>query len=231
MKLLVLDVEGTIFQTTVRLQGTSIDSTIWQAIAQALGPDAVREEVCTHRRWHNGEYRSYLDWMKDTIRIHQSYGLSATVFNKLVAAAEYNPGVIETLTSLDRRQYEPLLVSGGFRELAKRAQVDLGIHHAFAACEYFFDSSGNLTSYNLLPCDFAGKLDFILLMLREYGLSRQDWIFVGDGLNDVPIAKAAPVSVAYSAHLDLREVATFIIDNFVELTSILARVRSPGHSL
>ena len=64
VKLLVLDIEGTLFRTTVRLPGTCIDSTIWQALAQALGSGAVAAEVATHERWRRGGYRSYLDWMK-----------------------------------------------------------------------------------------------------------------------------------------------------------------------
>ena len=50
MKLLVLDLEGTIFRTDIRLHGTSISSTIWQGIAHALGPLAIKEEVATHER-------------------------------------------------------------------------------------------------------------------------------------------------------------------------------------
>ena len=50
MKLLVLDIEGTIFKTKVRLPGTSLDSTVWQGIAYALGPEAVQAEVETHNR-------------------------------------------------------------------------------------------------------------------------------------------------------------------------------------
>ena len=71
MKLLVLDVEGTLFKTSVRLPGTTIDSTIWQGIANALGADAIEAEIQTHRNWHEGKYKSYLDWMADTITIHQ----------------------------------------------------------------------------------------------------------------------------------------------------------------
>src|SRR5262249_27391681 len=161
----------------------------------ALGPDAVSAEVETHGRWHRGEYRSYLDWMKDTIRIHQHYGLTQSLFQHLIDSAEYNTGVPETLVSIDRSNYEILLVSGGFRELAARVQSDFAIRHAFAACEYIFDAGGRLTGFNLLPCDFDGKIDFIRLMLREYGLAQEDWVFVGDGANDVPIAKVAPVSI------------------------------------
>jgi phosphoserine phosphatase len=58
-------------------------------------------------------------------------------------------------------------------------------------------------------------------MLREYKLSAQDWIFVGDGLNDVPVAEQAPLSIGYKAHPRLRDVVTNAIDDFCELTTIL----------
>jgi phosphoserine phosphatase len=221
MKLLVLDVEGTLFKTHIRLPGAHVDSTIWQAIAHRLGEGAIREEVATHERWANGRYRSYLDWMRDTIVIHQRHGLTETAFRELIAAAEYNPNVVQALSSIDRGHYELVMVSGGFRELAARAQRDLRIVHAFAACEYLFDDHECIQTFNILPCDFQGKIDFILLMLREYGLTKEDWVFIGDGANDVPIAEAAPVSIGYRPHPKLRAVVTHVIDDFAELPKLL----------
>lgn len=221
MKLLVLDVEGTLFKTKVRLPGTTIDSTIWQGIAYALGPEAAAAEVETHHKWHAGQYRNYMEWMADTIKVHQQHGLSKALFDSLVRSAEYNPGVSETLNAIDRNEYELVLISGGFRELARRPQLDFGIRHAFAACEYLFDREGRLNSFNLLPCDFQGKIDFIHLMLREYALAPSDWIFVGDGSNDVPIARAAPVSVAYGINPELRAAATLSVTDFRDLVPIL----------
>ena len=221
MKLLVLDVEGTLFQTSIRLPGTLVDSTIWQAIAYALGPAAVREEVDTHVKWDRGDYNSYVEWMKATIAIHQRHRLSHQLFSELISAAEYNPGVLDTVRQIDRSQYELVLISGGFRELAARAQSDLRIVHAFAACEYIFSEDGSLDAYNLLPCDFDGKIDFIRLMIREYRLNQDDWVFVGDGANDVAIAKVAPISVGYRPHPELRRVVTHAIDEFGELLGLL----------
>ena len=126
---------------------TSLDSTVWQSIAYALGPEAVRAEVETHKRWDRGEFANYLDWMKTTIKIHKSFGLTQQLFSDVISSTEYNPGVEETLLSLDRASYEPVLVSGGFRELALRAQTDLGIDHAFCAWEYFFDQEGAPISF------------------------------------------------------------------------------------
>lgn len=221
MKLLVFDVEGTLFKTSVKLPGTTIDSTIWQGIANALGQEAIEAEIETHKRWHAGLYKSYLDWMADTITIHQRYGLSESLFSSLIRSAEYNPGVPEALQAIDRSEYELVLISGGFRELARRAQLDFGIRHVFAACEYLFNRTGQLTGFNLLPCDFHGKIDFIKLMLREYGLRESEWIFVGDGSNDVPIAEAAPLSIAYGGNRALRAAATVAINDFRDLRSIL----------
>ncbi len=224
MKLLVLDVEGTLFQTKIRLPGASIDSTIWQALASALGEDAIRAEVATHQRWDQGGYLSYLEWMKDTIRIHRKFGLTEAIFRQVIAAAEYQDGVVDMLRRIDRSQFEPVLVTGGFRELARRAQLDCDVSHAFAACEYLFAPDGRLAAFNLLPCDFAGKLDFVHLMLREYRLGDDDWAFVGDGRNDVPIAKEAPFSVGYRPHPELSAVSSVSISSYDELPSILDRI-------
>jgi phosphoserine phosphatase len=221
MKLLVLDLEGTIFRTDIWLPGTSITSTIWQGIADALGPQAIQEEVATHQRWENQEYRSYIAWMEDTIAIHLRHGLTRERFHQVISSAEYNDSVITTLSELDRTQYEPLIVTGGFRELACRAQRDLRIMHAFCACEYLFGEDDKLKCYNLLPCDFEGKIDFIRLMLREYKLTDADWVFVGDGKNDVPIATQAPLSIGYRPHPDLKKVVTHSIYEFRDLLSIL----------
>ena len=225
MKLLVLDVEGTLFQTRFRLPGATIDSTIWQALANALGEGAIAAEVATHHRWDRGEYESYLAWMKDTIRIHREYGLTDALFGEVIAAAEYHVGVVDTLRNIDRSRFEPVLVTGGFRELAKRVQIDCDITHAFAACEYLFDSQGSLAAFNLLPCDFEGKLDFVQLLLREYGLSRNDWVFIGDGRNDVPIARTAPFSIGFNAHPELASVSSVCLSDFRELLSVLKALR------
>jgi phosphoserine phosphatase len=113
------------------------------------------------------------------------------------------------------------MVSGGFRALAARAQRDLGVVHSFAACDYFFGEDGKLAGWNLLPCDFEGKLDFVSLMLREYGLAETDWVFVGDGANDVPVAEAAPLSVGYRPHAKLRAIVDHVIDDFSQLPRVL----------
>ena len=220
-KLLVFDVEGTLFKTKIKLPGTQLNSTIWQSIAHALGPDAVSEEVATHHKWLDNQYDSYIDWMKDTIRIHRKYGLTRHVFEEIIATAEYNDGVSKTLASIDRDMFEPVLVTGGFAELAFRVNRDFGFTHTFAACSYLFSPEDRLAAFNLLPCDFEGKIDFIKLMLREHKLGKEDWIFVGDGMNDAPIAKEAPLSIGFRPHPKLEKVADYSIKRFEDMLPII----------
>lgn len=219
MKLLVCDVEGTIFKAKYRIEGTDFASTMWQPLAQRLGDPAIEEEKETHRKWDNNEYSSYLEWVEDTIRIHRKYGLHRDVFNTLIEEAEYNDGVRNFFANLDRTKYTPVLVSGGFQELVRRAQKELNIKYGFGACEYHFDESdGRLANHSLTPCDFDGKYDYVKTLFGVYKLkAHQDWVFVGDGKNDVHIAQKAPRSFGINAHPELAKVVSSVINSFDEL--------------
>lgn len=178
----------------------------------------------THEQWENGTYKTYIEWMKDTIRIHREYGLTRDQFEAIISAAEYNNGVYETFKQIDRGIYVPIMVTGGFRELTARAQLDHRIEHCFAACEYLFGDNEDLVGWNLLPCDFAGKKDFIDLTLRDYGLSESDWLFVCDGRNDIPVAEVAPISVGYRPHAELAAEVDYVIHEFSELLQIFTNL-------
>jgi phosphoserine phosphatase len=219
--LLVLDVEGTLFESTVRLPGVGLDSTMWQGIASILGEQAERDEIETHRVWDSGGYANYIEWMTATIQMHLRHGLTRPIFNAVIERAQYHPHVVDILRAIDRSRFEFVIVSGGFRELARRAQTDLAVRHAFAACEYIFDSEDRLVGYNLLPCDFSGKLDFVRLLLREYGLNDQDWVFIGHGGNDVAIAREAPFSIGFRPHPELARAVDVSIDDYRELPAVL----------
>jgi phosphoserine phosphatase len=233
MKLLVLDVEGTLFQAKVRLPNTDFRSTMWAGIAHALGREAEQEEIQTNARWPKEYGGSYTKWMEDTIKIHQKHRLTESIFRRIVDSAQYNPGVLRTLSRVDRSRYKIALVSGGFKELAARVQRDAKIFHSFAACEYLFGKDGKIQSYNLLPCDFSAKLGFIDLILNDCKINKDDWVFVGDGPNDVQIAKRAPLSIGFNPDEKLRKVVKHVIHRFPQLLGILPRyekslVRSTG---
>lgn len=172
MKLLVMDVEGTLFKATMKIDGTDYPSTMWQPIAYALGEAAMEEDRRSHEKWDNLEYKNYMEWVKATIDIHKKYSLRKETFDSLIQKAEYSEGVVEFFNRLNRTEWVPVLISGGFQNLIRRAQNELDIEYGFGACEYHFDDYGYLESYNLQPSDFDGKTKFIDNLIREFKLNR-----------------------------------------------------------
>lgn len=207
-KLIFFDMEGTIFQKTIRTSRGNTAPSAWTLIAKHLGEKALEEEEETKERWTREEYKGYVEWMEDTIRIHKKYGLKKQFFYKVMNSVKYHKGVKETFKELRERGYKTALISGGFKAQADRAQEDLLIDHSFAACEYFWGKNGKIKHWNLLPCDYAGKIDFMKLIMNEHGLMPENCSFIGDGKNDVYLAKEVGKSIAFNAAPELERICT-----------------------
>jgi phosphoserine phosphatase len=230
-KLLVCDVEGTIFKANYKIDGVDYASTIWQPLARSLGPVGIDREKELAGKWESGGYKTYMEWVEETYSyIHKDLGLKHEVFDELIREAEYMPGVKEFFDDLDRNKYIIVMISGGTQELVRRAQNELRIDHGHGACEYFFDPvDGSLVSRSMVPCDFEGKYEYVKYLFEQYGLNATtDWIFIGDGKNDCDIAKRAPVSISINGHDLLKAVVTHSKDvdgseitNFFQVAEII----------
>lgn len=213
IKLIFFDMEGVIFQPGLKEERKAVAASIWSAIGSHLGGEAHAEEEKGKARWADGKFKNYIEWMEYTIEIHKKYGLQMADFYNIIKKVQYMPGAVETFRELKKRGFKTAVISGGFKNLANRAIRDLGIDHTFAACEYFFDeSSGRLVSWNMIPCDYEGKVDFMRLMMREYNLHPTECAFIGDGVNDIPLAKEVGLSIAFNGRKELQEVTTHSIN-------------------
>jgi phosphoserine phosphatase len=201
--------EGTLLQKEYRLDDGMVAPSAWTVLAEALGDECLAAENATKVLWLANKYRGYLEWMRKTIEIHQRFGLTERVFTEVMNSVPFMPGVESALQRIHERGAVSVVVTGGFKALADRVQRRLRIHHSFAACDYFFDTeTGLIDHFNLLPADEAGKVDFMRLTCREYGLDPRECAFVGDGKNDVYLAQAVGFSVAFNAQQELCAVAT-----------------------
>ncbi len=212
IKLVFSDMEGTLFRKKYMISNGNTAPNYWSVISRKLGRNAYGEEEKTKDKWTKGKYKGYVEWMEETIRIHQKYGLKRAVFEKIVASAEYYTGVEEVFREFRKKGYGTALISRGFKAFADRASVDLKIDHCFAACEYYWKPDGTIAHWNLLPCDYEGKIDFMKLIMKEHGLEPRHCAFIGDGKNDIPLAKVVGVSIAFNAAKELQEVSTFSIN-------------------
>jgi phosphoserine phosphatase len=155
------------------------------------------------------------------MRVLRRHGLTRARFDDTLMSIDYNPGVPETLARLHEAGVRTAIVSGGFMAQARRAQIDHGIHHAYAAVDVFWDAAGSPVHWNIFPSDFEGKVDFVQLLMREYGFDTTECAFIGDGRNDVPIARRVGTSFALDGQPELRAAVTHAVDEFSEILRYL----------
>jgi len=211
-KMIFFDMDGTLIDNTLRdSQGDTAPST-WTLIAQHIGEDALEEEEQTKVKWTNREYKNYIEWMEETAKIHKKYNLDKEFFYKIINSITYFPGVKETIKAIHDKGITVVLVTGSFKELGDKIIRELGFKHVFASIEYFWDEQGKLLTWNLLPADYQGKVDFMQLMMKDYNLTKDDCAFVGDGRNDIHLAKAVGTSIAFNGAKELQEVCTHSIN-------------------
>lgn len=226
-KLLVCDVEGTIFKANYQIEGVDYASTIWQPLAKILGPDAIEEELALAKKWDSKGFNHYSEWVTATFEMHKKYGLEKVQFNKLIRDAEYKEGVVEFFENLDRDKYIPILVSGGFQELVDRALKELNIKYGTGACRYVFDGKGKLSGHKISFSDYEGKIDYLEMHAKHLSVDYySDWVFIGDGKNDRFIANIAPVAFAIDAHEDLKKINKIhIVDDFHQVAEHLENLK------
>lgn len=212
IKLIFFDMEGTIFKRAIPVGETRVAPSAWLLIAENLGQLALQEEINTQNKWLEGKYSNYIEWMEETIRIHKKYGLKKELFYRIINKVEYTYGAKETFEQLNRKNVVTALVTGGFKAQADRAILDLHIKHSFAACEYFWDRDGNLAHWNLLPADYKGKVNFMKMLIEEYGLKAGSCAYIGDSDNDVELAREVGLSIAFNASEGLQKVACISIN-------------------
>lgn len=211
-RILFLDLEGTLFRIPPFVSETQVAQSAWTTLAARLGEDCLRDEEASKKKWERGEYRNYMEWMDDSVRTLQKHGLTASLFENVIDSLEEVPNIRREVGILREAGSVIAIITGGFKRLADRAQVAIRAHHSLSACEVFFSSETNkVVHWNLLPSDYVGKIDFMKLLIREYGCQSADCAFIGDGNNDALLAEQVGLSIAFNAQPRMRAAATYAI--------------------
>ncbi|WP_197052973.1 HAD family hydrolase [Tepidicaulis marinus] len=210
-KIVVLDLEGTLIKVP-RLFDTDVPKSMWQTIAQLLGPECLREEERSHARWLSGDIPDYVTWMDQTVRMLLRYGLNKNDIETLVSNIEIVCGAQRFAQRIHSQGGVLAIVTGALKAIAEPVQIALGAQHLFAGCELYFDQRGEVVHWNLLPSDWYGKVDFMYLLAREYQADLSEVVFIGDGVNDVELAKQAGLSIGFNPDSGLARVVDIIVE-------------------
>jgi phosphoserine phosphatase len=127
-----------------------------------------------------------------------------------------NPGVEAFVQACRHAGLKTLLVSGGFDFFSERVRRRLQLD--FARANTLGTSAGRLTG-TLFDhpwgdiCDGAEKRRVLLEVCELMGIATSQSIAVGDGANDLPMMKAAGLSIAFHSKPAVREQAAISIEH------------------
>ncbi len=132
------------------------------------------------------------------------------------ARLQLNPGATELVAACKKAGLKVLLVSGGFTFFANRVAQRLSID--FAKSNELEIDNGLLTGELIMQtwgdiCDGEEKLTTLLSTCSLLNIEAGQAIAVGDGANDLPMMRAAGLSVAYHAKPKVREQAMVAIND------------------
>ncbi|MBN2454662.1 HAD family phosphatase [Candidatus Woesearchaeota archaeon] len=209
-KIIFFDMDGVLFDVGYFEEGKGIAASSWKLVADEIG--AGEEEEALKGKWTKNELENFVHWVQETLKIYRKHGLTKEKFEQVINSIPLMEGAKEAVAELKKRGYLTAVITGSFKELAYRAKKELGIDFIIAACELVFDDEGKLVDEIAFPCDYHGKAKFFEALIAGLGIKAGEAAMVGDGVNDIPIAKEAGFSVAFNAREELKKHCDASID-------------------
>lgn len=189
-KLVVLDVDSTLIRQEVI-----------ELLAAHVGREA--EVAAVTERAMRGEI-DFAASLRERVAVLE--GLPASAIDDVAAAVRLSPGAKVLVQTLLREGHAVAAVSGGFSQVLDPLAAHLELTRA--AANELEIQDGVLTGRVAgRIVDRAMKAEIMGQWAQELGVAPEDVMAVGDGANDIDMARAAGLSVAYRAKPALREVA------------------------
>jgi len=196
----------------VRLVAMDMDSTLISIecvdeIADMMG---IKQEVAAITA---SAMRGEIDFGQSlTRRVALLRGLDVAALQRVYdERLKLSPGAERLLAGMRAVGAQSLLVSGGFTFFTERLKARLGIDHTCANTLEIAD--GRLTGRLIGPIvDAEAKAACFGRLRAKLATQGGLAVAIGDGANDLPMLKAADISVAYHAKPVVRAGATYAID-------------------
>ncbi len=211
IKLVVFDMDGVIFDVAgYNEKSQKVTISNWHAVFDHIG--IFHEHTRLKNMFIKGELSSYMEWTDKACRVLQKHGLTKDKFYKIVDSRPFMKGAKETFRKLKERKCQTAVITGGFKALADKAQKVLGLDHVIAHCNFSFSENGEIEGWELTPCDFEGKVKYFNKLISELELNPSECVYVGDGINDIPLLEKVGLGIAFNCSKeDVRKAAHVVI--------------------
>ena len=183
------------------VDGTLVDDTIfiWQTLHDHFATDPT-----ARRRAHDDFFAgriSYADWFHTDLALLSAAGATRERIGEVLAMLRPVPGAREALLDLHARGHVLAIVSGSLDIVVAHLFADLPFAHVLLN-RIAFAADGRIAGGTPTPYDLAGKADGLRELCRREGIDPSRAAFVGDNANDLWIARAAGLSIAFNCKSD-----------------------------
>jgi HAD superfamily phosphoserine phosphatase-like hydrolase len=201
-RLVIFDLDGTLFR--------GLDYS-WRLVWKYLGyDDQIRRRAMQRYLLRKTSYQEWCDYC--CLKFVEK-GLRRADFKKIVAPVRLTKNFHPAIGALRRAGLVLALISGGIDVFLSRKIPDAEeLFDYIFINKFVFRQNGLLEKVVATPFDFAGKREGAQQICRERGFRLEQTVLVGEGLNDVDVAEAVGLRIAYAPRSQrLREMADVVI--------------------
>lgn len=188
------------------LDGTLVDDTIyiWKTLHETFETDPDARQGA-HRDYFAGRI-SYKQWFEHDIELLKAAGADRARIVEILNGLSPMAGAQELLKTLKKKGHKLAVISGSL-DIVVQHLFDESLFDHVLVNRIYFNSVGEISGGAHTPYDLDGKADGLLELAKKEGLSASQTVFIGDNENDIWVAKAAGLSIAFNCKSDaLREV-------------------------
>lgn len=182
---------------------------VWRVLHSHFGcPGEALEEM--RRRFFAGQC-TYDEWFHHDVKLLAAAGADRAGIAAAVAGLRAVDGASQVISRLKAEGFIVSLLSGSVDVVVDRFFPDRPFDDMLLN-RFLFDETGRLSGGVATPYDVDAKADGLAWLARRHGVAMRDTVFVGDSFNDVEVARAAGLSIAFNCRDErLAAVATHVI--------------------
>jgi phosphoserine phosphatase len=188
------------------LDGTLVNDTvfIWQTLHESFSTDKTARKKA-QSEYFSGQI-SYGQWFDHDLCLLAEAGATEDRIHGVLSTLKPMTGANDLLADLKERGHILAIVSGSL-DIVVDCLFDKELFDHMLINRIRFDERGRIAGGEPTPYDLAGKADGLKELARREGIPMSSTVFVGDNDNDIWIAKAAGLSIAFNCKSDeLRKV-------------------------
>lgn len=189
------------------LDGTLVDGTvyIWKTLHETFGTDGP-----ARRQAHDDFFArriSYADWFHHDLVLLAAAGATEARIRAVLEGLTPMRGARETLGELRQRGHTIALISGSL-DIVVEQLFDTSLFDHLLINRIRFAADGTIAGGTPTPYDLEAKAAGLRAVCGELGVDTTRAAFIGDNVNDVDIAAAAGLAIAFNCKSEeLRQTA------------------------